>query len=664
MRQKLGIQIFMMFILFVLGCSSVPEKPNRENPFEFGETNPFSLQVTLALGGAHLTWTTPPITYEKIYIYRGESSHPDSMFRIAWVPKDSSRFTDLTIREGGSYYYSVYAVIGEERTEYSASAIIRLRLSPIVTIDGDSATTTIRNVGLTLLCYRATSVWLGSSPTDPLGSWQPMRRSISYRLSGGRGRNYIYCKFRYVEGDTSALIVDSVDTAPIYASLTRLTPSEYVNSPNIAIRVTHFGVSRVRFSEDSSSFTTPFSDVRDTMSIQLSSGEGYKRIFAQIDNSYEFPIFATNSLNFTLDQSIQIQRVTENSNGITLGLNNRVNLSLQTNELNAFAWIRLVDDFGNSRDSIPLQDVTSSGNYRVNYLVNYGRNIFNGYVIGYLRDRAGNFAVDTADTRIRIDLAQDEMVPISGNTFPMGSLAGRSDETPIHWVELSPYLIDRFEVTNRSYSLFLSSSADHLPYWNSNMRIIRDNIYFYSEPGFEYHPVRFVSYHGASAFAQWAGKRLPTEAEWEYAAKGSENRTYPWGFSNIISRQTNARPTSFSTPRPGPSIRPDTTTTPVGFYDGGLNMGFQTENGSTPQGVHDFAGNVAEWCLDWYNDTYYSVSPILNPPGPLTGTIRVVRGGSFFQTSFDLRTSVRIGFNPTVEYYFIGFRCASSQQAR
>lgn len=653
----------LTFLVFFSGCSTVPDKPAHNNPYERGNHFPFSLQVTLAFGGAHLSWTNPPIDYEKIFIYRGPSPHPDSMYRIAWVPRNITQYTDRTIRDGGTYYYTIYAVIGDQRSEYSSNAVLRLRTSPIMVIDGDSIYTSRRVVGLTLLCDRATSVWLGSSSNDPNGQWQPMQRSLNFRLSDGRGKKYVYCKFLYVEGDTSDFVIDSVETVPIQASLLRLSPSEYVNYQNVSIRIQYFGATKIRFSEDSLSFTSTFQNIQDTVVYSLSNYEGVKTVYAQIDDGFEQPILATNSLRYVLDRSIQIHRVTENSNGDTLGLNERVLLTIEGGEPNAFAWIRMVDDFGNSRDSIPLRDITQSGVYQWNYLVNYGSNIFNGYVIGYLLDRAGNRAIDTANTRIRIDLAQNEMILIDGNSFPMGSLSGRNDELPVHWVELPPYYIDRYEVTNRSYATFLSSSPNHAQYWNPQMRIQRNGDLFTALPGFEVHPVRFVSYYGAAAYALWAGKRLPTEAEWEYAAKGSANRPFPWGFSNIIGRQVNARPTNPNTPRPGPEIRPDTTTTPVGFYDGRLNMGYQTENGATPEGIHDLSGNIAEWCQDWYDANYYQYSPVFNPQGPSVGTLKVVRGGSFFQSSFELRTTTRIAFPPSVEYYFIGFRCASSIMA-
>ncbi|MCX7834773.1 MAG: SUMF1/EgtB/PvdO family nonheme iron enzyme [bacterium] len=649
-----------VLLLLIIGCTEIPDKPSRNNPYEQGNSFPFSLQVTLANGGAHLTWTTPSVEYEKIYIYRGPSAHLDSMIRIAWVPRDSTSYTDRSIRQGGTYYYTIFAANGEQLSEFSASAVIRIRTSPVMTIDGDSAYTSIRNVGITLICDRAISFWIGSHPNDPNGQWYPMRSSITYRLSDGRGRKYVYCRFHYLEGDTSEWVVDSVDTSPIQASLMRLSASEFVNTRTVAIRVQQIGVTSIRFSEDSTTFNTPWMNVQDTMYVLLSNSDGVKRIYAQVDNGFEYPILALNSLRYTLDREIRIINVRENSNGNVLGLNDRVLLTIEAGEPNAFAWIKLIDQYGNSRDSIPLQSLTNSVIYQRNYLVNYGRNIFQGFVIGYLLDHAGNRAIDTADTRIQIDLAQNEMVLMNANGFLMGSNSGRNDETPLHWVELPAFYLDRFEVTNQSYAIFLSSAPEHSEFWNANMRIHQNGSVYTPWQGFELHPVRFVTYHGAVAFARWAGKRLPTEAEWEYAAKGTENRTYPWGFSGIIHRQANARPTNPNTPRPGPEIRPDTTTTPVGFYNGQINMGYQTENGATPEGIHDLGGNVAEWCQDWYDATYYQYSPYINPQGPNTGTLKVLRGGAFFQTSFDLRSAARFALPPNTEYYFVGFRCASS----
>jgi formylglycine-generating enzyme required for sulfatase activity len=180
--------------------------------------------------------------------------------------------------------------------------------------------------------------------------------------------------------------------------------------------------------------------------------------------------------------------------------------------------------------------------------------------------------------------------------------------------------------------------------------------------GFENHPVVEVSWYGAVAYCDWLTTktdqtyRLPTDAEWEKAARGdaSKNsafghqRRFPWG-DGIDSSNANY----YDSGDPF-----DTRTTPIGYYDGTTHGGFFTNDNASPYGACDMAGNVSEWCSDWYNASYYSTSPITDPLGPLTGNTHSIRGGNCENLTKSLRSASRgIGCYPNSTYHFVGFRC-------
>jgi len=219
---------------------------------------------------------------------------------------------------------------------------------------------------------------------------------------------------------------------------------------------------------------------------------------------------------------------------------------------------------------------------------------------------------------------QESMIEIPAGEFAMGS-NDANDQKPIHKVYLDAYYIDKYEVTVGQFRKFCSATGNSMPdqpSWNQG-----DN-----------YPVVKVTWEDASSYASWAGKRLPTEAEWEKAARGPEGRKYPWGDSWDANKCNNGEDNS-----------PDgyANTSPVGSFP----------QGASPYGVMDMAGNVWEWCADWYDKNYYKKSPSRNPTGPSSGSLRVLRGGAWDNSQYFCRSVDRHSTIPQCSLSRQGFRC-------
>ena len=244
------------------------------------------------------------------------------------------------------------------------------------------------------------------------------------------------------------------------------------------------------------------------------------------------------------------------------------------------------------------------------------------------------------------------MVLIPAGEFQMGSNSGDSDEKPIHSVYVDAFYMDKYEVTNAQYAAFLNAEGKHTESGNTwldigdgDERIEYVAGVYRAKGGYENHPVVEVSWYGAVAYSKWKGKRLPTEAEWEKAARGNlSGQKYPWG-NTIDSSKAN--------------------------YD--LNIGDTTAVGeytANGYGLYDMAGNVWEWCLDEYNSGFYAVSSSQNPLSGAnsirwildnyTGinSSRVLRGGSWNYAARSVRVANRDYNTPTNTLNNIGFRCA------
>lgn len=234
----------------------------------------------------------------------------------------------------------------------------------------------------------------------------------------------------------------------------------------------------------------------------------------------------------------------------------------------------------------------------------------------------------------------ENMAFVPAGEFIMGTQSEFSNERPRRKVYLDAYFIDKYEVTNAEYKKFVDKTNHRVPFVNT----------FWAEPynwrngsyppGRGDYPVVLVSWDDAVAYAKWAGKRLPTEAEWEKAARGEDGRTWPWGDTWDVNK-CNIQESFLNSPQPV-DVFPE---------------------GKSPYDCFNMSGNVTEWAADLYSETYYRVAPQKNPPGPSTGSGRVARGGAW-DSNLNLyaRTGYRHYFPPDTRRASLGFRCVTDVQ--
>jgi formylglycine-generating enzyme len=233
------------------------------------------------------------------------------------------------------------------------------------------------------------------------------------------------------------------------------------------------------------------------------------------------------------------------------------------------------------------------------------------------------------------------MILVPAGSFPMGvpkgDRDGGRDEYPRHEVMLDNYYIDTYEVTHGRYAEFVKATGHRTP---ENPKYPKRTLWSdHLSDSLSERPVINVDWQDAEAYCRWAGKRLPTEAEWEKAARGTDDRRFPWGNVEPTHKHLN-----FNQQWQG-----EKTLMPVGSY----------EAGKSPFGAYDMAGNVWEWVADWYDPLYYEKSPMVNPKGPDSGTYKVLRSSGWSVETPLVRLFTRVKSDPTNRNDSTGFRCAA-----
>ena len=227
-----------------------------------------------------------------------------------------------------------------------------------------------------------------------------------------------------------------------------------------------------------------------------------------------------------------------------------------------------------------------------------------------------------------------EMVLVPEGIFSRGSDSGGYDEKPAQEIYLDAFYIDKYEVSVKEYNKYRKAASyvkPSVPFFSGDHALM-------DVPS---HAVVGVSWHDATNYCTWAGKRLLTEAEWEKAARGTHGLDFPWG-NKILSKRANLAGTGDGFAYMAP----------VGSYPMGRSV----------YGVYDMAGNVSEWVNDFYDQFYYKTAPMMNPTGPEKGKNHVFKGGSWDARSVDIRTSKRFAATPGRKDSILGFRCGLSKK--
>ena len=248
------------------------------------------------------------------------------------------------------------------------------------------------------------------------------------------------------------------------------------------------------------------------------------------------------------------------------------------------------------------------------------------------------------------DDTKENMIFIPEGSFTMGFKIdndhewGDMDEEPVHQVTLSSYWIDKYEVTSSNFTKFLNENKNEAHRFieiTPSVTVQFDDNVYQPREGLENYPVNRVSWFGADAYCKWKEKRLPTEAEWEKAARGTDQRIFPWG-----------------------NEFPDNSR--VTFRRKFSEKGFQVmepvegmKNGISPFGVHQMAGNVWEWVSDWFDSSVYQDENRIDPKGPESGISKVLRGGNWYYKAYYMRTTYRFNEKPEIFKVWQGFRCAN-----
>ena len=655
MRPVQILLLLPIILLALVSCDELPPEPvadnifDPENPVTGGD--PLGLTAALLGTSVELSWNQVDIENLSGYkIYRTEV--PDDIYDHQLAETEDDTYIDSTIVNGHKYYYLVtaYNYLGETRS--SALIPFEIDARPLFILNDDAPATMSVTVTAGILAAGADSMRISIDGEFDDEPWEEYLTSKLVTFSDSAETKYAYLQALYPDGDTSEVVSDSILPQEITPDIQLGNGSGYTNSVEIVIYIGNAGALSAIVWEGNNQNPMHISPVPESVIYTVSYGDGEKVISVSLSND-----FYTNleQDTITLDTEAAILTITHDGDGRVLGYSDTLKIEMQTgnNDAGGTAKVFISDEFGNLRNWISLDD-DGSGDYSIDYVIGSGDNIIDGIVTGEFTDIAGNQADPLeAPGLVNIAFSQAGMVFVPAGEFAMGNshVIQEPDETPVHTVFVSDFWIGETEVSNAEYAEFLGE-GNHF-YYDNRMEIncIVQNIEYEAIDTLANKPVRFVTWDAADACAAWMGKRLPTEAEWEKAARGPDSYRFPWGntpnpFGGICNFKNSSDPFEGS-------LYP---TTPAGFFNGDIYGSFTTYSNASEYGAYDMAGNVSEWCSDYYSADYYQISPAANPENTTYSAEKVVRSGSWETIWIQVYCANRHSFPPDTAAADVGFR--------
>jgi len=525
------------------------------------------------------------------------------------------------------------------------------KLDVKIIIEQGAQYTKNRSVALDVIAPKAMDMRLGNAAELGNAEWQPFLQTMKWELAHGDGYQMVYVQVRYPDSSLSRIVYDEIilDSTPPRASFAVFPDSGTAGETLFtfdATKSTHNFELFLRWDWDGDGQYDTDWTVSKQAGYTFPVGGGKKKVNLEVKDSGGWVAIATHTITVYSRPKAACTYIQDFKQPMNVTLDGTISEDFEDSNNLLYRWDLNSDstwDTGWSREKKFQQEYE----------------LFNRFPVTLeVKDAQGL----VGRTEMLVTNQFLNMVYVPEGSFSMGIDGFDIDERPVHDVFVDEFWIDIYPVTNAQFARFLNEYRTKYPEEGtkidqfiklsaeeSEIDLIENQ--YVANKEFEAHPVVHVTWYGADAYARFYNKRLPTEAEWEKAARGTDGRTYPWG--NVMSGEY-ANFWDSGDPF-------DNGTTPVGFFNGETRNGFKTENSISSFGTYDMAGNVREWVMDWYQRDYYSTSPERNPSGPASGTKKVARGGGYLFLPEDLRTTYRYSLPPDKATNFVGFRCVKSK---